>query len=176
MGGGRAFTMAEPDFKAVSVADPQQSGSPVRQVTPKTGTPAAEPSGMRKIIVGVYIFLLILGVGTGYLLSRGASSGNLKGVSTASEFGGTPAEGDAVGIEDTRVFTDTAEGKLEAGGADGEGTHFLTRPGGVSQNVYLISSVVDLDEFVGQDVVVWGQTVAAQKAGWLMDVGKIAPK
>jgi len=30
-----------------------------------------------------------------------------------------------------------------------------------------------LQSFVGKKVMVWGQTIAAQQAGWLMDVGKI---
>jgi len=33
--------------------------------------------------------------------------------------------------------------------------------------------VIDLEKFVGRKVKVWGQTFAAQKAGWLMDVGKL---
>ena len=61
------------------------------------------------------------------------------------------------------VFKDVAEGYLEQGGINGEGSHKLLRPGGDSQTVYLTSSVTDLDKLSGMQV----------KAGWLMDVGKV---
>ena len=47
------------------------------------------------------------------------------------------------------------------------------RPGGPSQNVYLTSSVVDLNLFVDHKVQIWGESFAAHKAGWLMDVGRV---
>lgn len=78
-----------------------------------------------------------------------------------------------VGSTDTKTFRDSAEGVLEKGGIDGEGSHHLTREGGPSQTAYLTSSVVDLDQYVGKKVKVFGETFTAQKAGWLMDVGKI---
>jgi hypothetical protein len=56
---------------------------------------------------------------------------------------------------------------------DGEGQFHLVRPGGDSQNVYLTSSTVDLSEFIGRKVTIWGQTQKAQKVGWLMDVGGV---
>ncbi len=78
------------------------------------------------------------------------------------------------GIEDESIFEKQApEGILVRGGIDGEGTHHLERPGGPSQNVYLTSTVIDLDSFVGKKVKVWGNTISGVKAGWLMDVGKI---
>jgi len=66
-----------------------------------------------------------------------------------------------------------ATGVLKEGGVDGEGTHHLEREGGVSQNVYLTSSVLNLQQFVERKVQIWGETFTAQKAGWLMDVGKL---
>jgi hypothetical protein len=33
--------------------------------------------------------------------------------------------------------------------------------------------LVDLDRFVNHKVTVWGETFAAQKVGWLMDVGAV---
>lgn len=80
--------------------------------------------------------------------------------------------GDTIGSPDTNTFPDTAEGVLIVGGVDGEGSHHLLRPGGKSQNVYLTSSVLDLDQLVDHKIKVWGETFAAQKAGWLMDVGR----
>lgn len=78
-----------------------------------------------------------------------------------------------VGISDKKTFKDSAEGILREGGIEGEGNFHLERPGGPSQNVYLTSSVVDLSQFVGKKVRVWGETFASEKAGWLMDVGLV---
>jgi hypothetical protein len=81
--------------------------------------------------------------------------------------------GTQVGIRDEKTFKDTGEGQLQKGGINGEGSHHLVRPGGDSQTIYLTSSVIDLDQFIGRKVKVWGETIGAQKAGWLMDVGKL---
>jgi len=79
-----------------------------------------------------------------------------------------------VGSTDVKTFRDSAEGVLESGGIDGEGTHHLVRAEGrPDQNAYLTSSVVNLDDYVGKKVKVFGETFTAQKAGLLMDVGKI---
>lgn len=77
------------------------------------------------------------------------------------------------GIVDKKTFSDQAEGILKEGGVDGEGSFHLERPGGPSQNVYLTSSTIDLSKHVGKKVRVYGQTFAAEKAGWLMDVGLV---
>jgi hypothetical protein len=37
----------------------------------------------------------------------------------------------------------------------------------------MTSSVVDLSLVLDKKVKVWGETQAAQKAGWLMDVGRV---
>ncbi len=81
--------------------------------------------------------------------------------------------GQVFGSSDEKTFRDHAVGVLKKGGIDGEGSHHLVRPGGPSKNVYLTSSVVDLDLFDGAKVEVWGETFGAKKAGWLMDVGRI---
>ncbi len=62
---------------------------------------------------------------------------------------------------------------MEEGGIDGEGTYHLVRDGGPTKNVYMSSTVIDLGQFKGKKVQVWGQTISGKKAGWLMDVGKI---
>ncbi len=77
------------------------------------------------------------------------------------------------GVADKKTFRDQAEGVLKEGGIDGEGSFHLERPGGPSQNVYLTSSTVDLSKYVGKKVRVYGETFAAEKAGWLMDVGLV---
>jgi hypothetical protein len=82
-------------------------------------------------------------------------------------------KGDVVGSDDTKTFKDVAEGTLKPGGIEGEGQFHLVRPGGDSQNVYLVSSIVDLSKFENRKIKVWGSTQTAQHAGWLMDVGKV---
>jgi hypothetical protein len=68
---------------------------------------------------------------------------------------------------------DTAEGVLEVGGIKGEGTHHLVRGDDESQYVYLTSTVIDLESFTGKKVQVWGETLSAETAGWMMDVSKV---
>lgn len=80
--------------------------------------------------------------------------------------------GDVYGSKDETLFKDSAEGVLQLGGLDGEGSHKILREGGPTQTVYVTSSVVDLDKFEGARVKVWGETQKAQKVGWLMDVGR----
>ena len=81
--------------------------------------------------------------------------------------------GEIVGVPDEKSFRDKAEGVLAEGGFEGEGSYHLVRPGGDDQNVYLTSSIVDMSLFVGHKITVWGETFSAQKAGWLMDVGRV---
>lgn len=120
----------------------------------------------------VIIAVIVAGMGTGWTLSQGGSE--VSRDKTAAAPGAEIEEGGKeVGLEDTATFRDRAEGVLEEGGIDGEGTHHLVRDGGPSQNVYLTSSVVDLDQFVGKKIEVWGETIGAEKAGWLMDVGRV---
>ncbi len=120
------------------------------------------------LIVGA-VLVVIAGVGTGWLLS---GNKNLLGSRSVTVPGAETGPKEA-GLADEATFKDTAEGVLEEGGVDGEGTHHLVRPGGASQNVYLTSTVIDLQSFVSKKVQVWGQTISAREAGWLMDVGKI---
>ncbi len=127
---------------------------------------------LQQATIVIYGVLVLLGVGTGYLLSRTSLAGP-KTASDGVRVGGIVKTEKVVGVADEKTFKDSAEGVIQSGGTDGEGSHSLIRAGGPSQTASLISSVVDLDEYVGKKVKVWGQTVAAQKAAWLMDVGKI---
>jgi len=120
------------------------------------------------------IFGSLTGFGAHQLLARGQNnngSSKQAAIQQVAETGKIKA-GDTFGSEDA-AFKDSAEGYLEAGGIDGEGSHKLLRPGGVSQTVYLTSSITDLDKFIGMNVKVYGETYQGQKAGWLMDVGKV---
>ncbi len=124
----------------------------------------------RKAIL-IIVTIVAAGGLSGFLLS------NLNRSKITTSSSGSKTEGKGakmvVGSTDTKTFPDSAEGDLETNGVNGEGTHRLIRPGGESQTVYLTSSVLDLNQFVGKKVRVWGQTYAAKKAGWLMDVGKV---
>lgn len=139
-----------------------------------------DSSFVKNILLPAVVILLIVlgGIGTGWLLSNTSNKktsivGN--NVSSVEKAPGAKVSGNGteVGLDDTKTFRDSAEGTLVEGGIEGEGTHHLERTGGASQNVYLTSSVVDLDQFVGKKVQVQGETMAGKKAGWLMDVGKI---
>lgn len=89
------------------------------------------------------------------------------------KLGGATKLQKTAGIADKKTFKDKAEGVLKEGGVDGEGNFHLERPGGESQNVYLTSTTVDLSQYIGKKVRVWGETFKAEKAGWLMDVGLV---
>ncbi|MBP9719036.1 MAG: hypothetical protein KBD46_01070 [Candidatus Levybacteria bacterium] len=115
---------------------------------------------------------IVLGVVTGYFLSGTSSAINSSGVTKTGEITSVQ-KGDIIGSDDTKTFSDTAEGTLKSGGIEGEGQFHLVRPGGESQYVYLVSSIVDLSKFENRKIKVWGSTQTAQKAGWLMDVGKV---
>lgn len=115
------------------------------------------------------IAIILSGGFTGYVLARGGQGG----ISLSTP--GTTSEGlqKVVGVQDAETFKDSVEGMLVEGGADGEGTHHLERDGGPSQNVYLTSSTVALNDYVGKRVKVWGQTFDPGAAGWFMDVGRL---
>ena len=121
----------------------------------------------------ILVVIALLGLGSGYMLST-RSGINGKTISNEGSLNSSAiSKGTTVGSNDTNTFKDTAEGVLKQGGIDGEGTFHLERPGGISQNVYLTSSSVDLSKFVDKKIKVWGQTQKAQHAGWLMDAGRI---
>lgn len=175
------------DQAVYSPVDAKNSFSENRVVETAGGTlrPQVKPNStsMRnKAFVPVLVLVLIAlaaGVATGYggfkLKSRG-------GVSLGAPLSEQPIQqvatgsikaGDVFGVQDASTFKDSAEGYLEEGGIGGEGSHKLLREGGVSQTVVLTSSVTDLSKFVGMQVKVGGETFKAQKAGWLMDVGRV---
>lgn len=122
----------------------------------------------------LFVILLVLGIGTGWLGSQAFGSSTIKMIGSDGKIKTMTAQkGQVYGSKDEKTFRDSAEGVMKTGGIEGEGAYHLERPGGESQNVYLTSSVIDLSQFVGKKVKVWGETNAAQKAGWLMDVGRL---
>lgn len=120
------------------------------------------------VILGVYIVLILFGVATGYLLASQKTSSDSLVVSK-----GVMQTDNVVGVQDASKYTDCPTGQLEKGGIDGEGTHHLVRPGGQSQTAYLMSSLIDLDEYTGKTVKICGQTMRALHAPWLMDVERL---
>ena len=148
-----------------------QAASTAQQATTNVAKQLTHPSVFPKLII--FGLTVILGIGTGYLLNQ-LLPGKPPTGSIATNIDSSKLKvGEIIGIDDASAFPDDAEGVLEKGGIEGEGSHHLLRPGGESQNVYLTSSVVDLDALVGHKVQVWGETFSAQRAGWLMDVGRV---
>ncbi len=123
----------------------------------------------------IFIGLFILGSVSGFLIAKSRlNSSEVTSSTTNLPTSKTDIKvGQVFGSNDEKTFRDHAVGVLVKGGIDGEGSHHLVRPGGPSKNVYLTSSVVDLDMFEGDKVEVWGETFGAKKAGWLMDVGRV---
>lgn len=126
------------------------------------------PKSINKKTKIVALVIIVLGVFSGYILSRTSPN-----ISTSQGEESLQGAAGKTSSADAKTYPDKAEGMLEAGGINGEGTHKLIRPGGDSQTVYLTSSVLDLSPYAGKKIRVWGQTFAAKKAGWLMDVGKV---
>lgn len=131
-----------------------------------------KPKKSNLVIILIAVAIVVSGAFTGYFLSGGKMAAKPVSLEEASE---KIAKGMVFGLDNPAVYRDTAEGLLEVndGSLVAEGTHKLVREGGESQTVYLTSTALDLGKLAGHRVKVWGETFAAQKAGWLMDVGKV---
>lgn len=121
------------------------------------------------------LIVVVLGVASGFGLFKVLPGQNATtdGVSSTGKLTTEVKVGDVIGSNDESTFKDSATGVLEIGTLSGEGSHSLLREGGPSKTANLTSSVIDLDQFVGDKIEVWGETFAAQKSGWLMDVGRV---
>ena len=132
-------------------------------------------------IIPVVLAFIVVAVGGFYTGAWAKTSLGNKSSGTPSALSGIKAEvpttgvkvGDIFGSADEKAFNTSATGVLDKGGLNGEGTHKLVRPGGLTQTVYMTSSVIDLDTLVGNQITVWGETFKGQKVGWLMDVGRV---
>lgn len=129
-------------------------------------------------LILLFAGITLLGLGSGFGLSRLQVSGNEGSAGTGQTGTAGQASGKSVKVGQTygnqsEQFTDEAIGVIQKNSEEGEGTHKLVREGGESQTAYLTSSLVDLNRFVNRKVKVWGETFAAQKVGWLMDVGAV---
>lgn len=128
-----------------------------------------QPDNPAKLLLVVTLVSVIFGIITGFILS-----GKNKTGLTSAGLTLTPAKN---AQSDTKTFKDFAEGVIKVRpeskdpGEYTEGTHTLVRQGSVP--VALTSSVVDLSQYDGKKVKVFGETQKALKEGWLMDVGKV---
>ena len=153
----------------VSQLEPKQRE--VEQIT----QPLNKKSSVSKINKVVPLILLLL------IIAAGAISGLfLSSTGRKSESESTISEQENLTPEAkqsfTQTFRDEAEGEIEKNDEldkYAQGTHKLIRPGGEAQTAYLTSSVLDLDEYVGKKVKVFGETFGSSQVGWLMDVGKV---
>lgn len=127
--------------------------------------PETNSTKMKTIAIGLVVVLI--GVGTGYLLS-GANAKNGEPAPTANI-----AENSKTAPVDDSSLSAPEVGVLHEGGIEGEGTHYLDRGTGKENYIYLLSTVLNLDSFVGKKVEIRGHTLGAENAGWLMDVGRI---
>ena len=124
--------------------------------------------------IPIIIVVVIVAAGIFSGLVASSRSKNLKSQAKAAieeeELSGEQKESFA------QTFRDEAEGTIEKNDKldkYAQGTHKLIRPGGESQTAYLTSSVLDLDQFEGKKVKVFGETFGSSQVGWLMDVGKV---
>lgn len=123
------------------------------------------------IIFGLFIISAAGGVFSGWWFWKNkfvATSAGLSSYPSSSEI--------SLLQQDNQTFRDSAEGILEKNEISSQysqGTHKLVREGGSNQAVYLVSSVIDLDQYVGKRVKVWGETFQSTQVGWFMDVGKV---
>ena len=152
--------------------DSDNSASPPTTSTPSSALPVSKSKNLFPLFI---VLAIVLGVSSGAIIKKLTQGSGMKLTSNLQTPGATSSVkvGEVFGAKDESAFPDKAVGILEPGGIDGEGTHKLLRLGGVSQTAYLTSSVLDLDEFSGFKITVWGETFTAQKAGWLMDVGRV---
>lgn len=126
-----------------------------------------------KIIqIALVVVILAIGITTGLIMSSRAKSKQLAQTLPANNENLTPQQEKNV----QTVTRDSAEGVLEKNDKfeeTSQGQWKLIRPGGDSQTAYLTSSYMDLDEYVGKKVKVYGETLGSDKVGWLMDVAKV---
>jgi hypothetical protein len=168
------MTMTTPSVTQKNKLDtqPESAVQPdgIKKVDLRKPQPTEDFDHMKPTMIVVYGVLVIFGIGTGLFLSKTLTP---KTAASQTSAGAMIKTDKVVGSADAKTFKDSAIGTVQKGGLDGEGTHKLIREGGDSQTAYLVSSVVDLDTFVGKKVQVWGETMAAKKVSWLMDVGKV---
>ena len=122
-----------------------------------------------KLVVGV-VAIIFMGSLTGFVLSRGKTAKATKEGSISPDL--IKASNEA-GYKDTKLFESIVTGIVKKGGLFGDGTHSLIKDSNPKNPAALLSSVVDLDEYVDRHVQVWGRSQKGLKAAWLLEVGRI---
>lgn len=154
--------------------EPDQSSQPSVQSSPKNIFLRAVPpkSQLSKFLPIVIIIVVVAaGILSGLILSSRKKTLQTQESAIAEEEL-NPQQKESF----TKTFRDQAEGVIEKNDKldkYAQGTHMLIRPGGESQTAYLTSSVLDLDQYLGKKVKVYGETFGSSQVGWLMDVGKV---
>lgn len=125
-------------------------------------------------IVPLIILIVLIGAGifSGIVLSSRSKNKAIQQSAAIDESKLNPQQKQAVQV----VTRDSAEGTIEKNDdykVTAQGQWKLIRPGGESQTAYLTSSYMDLDQYVGKKVKVFGETLGTDKVGWLMDVAKV---
>jgi len=157
---------------------PEAPVTKIESAPPASFSVESTPKMKNKSFIPVIIIFIVVAV-AGFYSGAWLKAKN-SGTITSPELADIQADipqtglnvGDIFGSADEKAFKDPATGVIDKGGFNGEGTHQLVRPGGISQTVYLTSSTIDLDALVGHQVTIWGETFKGQKVGWLMDVGR----
>lgn len=152
---------------------------------PNLSTPAGplrevpKRSGLSKFLPVIIIIIVVAaGIASGLVLSSRNKFAKQRGEEAKAAI----EEEDLSGGQKesfSQTFRDQAEGTVEKNDQldkYAQGTHKLMRPGGEDQTAYLTSSVLDLDQYVGKKVIVYGETFGSSQVGWLMDVGKVEEK
>jgi len=135
------------------------------------GPPKKKRFDMKKYSTPLLTLLVIAaGIVSGYFLS-GANASTSPGTESGST--GESENGNGSMNVNESQFGETEEGVLMEGGIEGEGTHYLDRGMGEQKYVYLTSTVLNLDKYIGKKVRIKGNTIAGQKAGYLMEVGSV---
>jgi hypothetical protein len=157
----------EKSIPAPKLSEPIKMEKPVMKEFPKN---KSKKQTLKLLLSSLLV--VVLGVATGWFLSGKTLANNGPSTQTpkVSQITSSP---DEAGMADTSQYPDEAEGTLVEGGIEGDGTHHLDRGMGEEKYVYLTSTVIDLQSFVGKKVHVWGQTMSGKHSGWLMDVGKL---
>lgn len=119
----------------------------------------------------ISILMVFAGVLTGWALSGTSQASNNKGSIKTEVI--EDANGEIKEAGEDAEDAQTAEGTLKEGGIDGDGTYRLERGLGPEKDVALVSTSINLQNFVDKEVELWGLTQSAQNAGWMMDVVKI---
>ena len=163
------------EAQALNQDQPQQ-GEQSQQQSSSSITQPMEPKKTAKFFAKIVPLLLIIvligaGIFTGLMLTSVNKS-------KASQGNVLSAENLAPEIKEnfSQTFKDEAEGIVEKNDdfeKYAQGPWKLIRTGGESQTAYLTSSVMDLDEFIGKNVKVYGETFGSDQVSWLMDVGKV---